>query len=171
ASLREITLPPGTGTPAPLSTVLAVSFCIASADASTPECEYGMPSTSSMPCSVPSSPGRPCNTLSATSGLNSRNVAAISRVTSTRLTLSPVRSRASAHALPERRETSRSADHPPINTATCFIASAFLSDALDLPFQLDSRMRLHPFADGLAEIFDVGRGSPAEIDQEIAVQL
>src|SRR5262249_45242277 len=32
-------------------------------------------------------------------------------------------------------------------------------------------MRLHPFADGLPEIFDVGRSSSAEIDQKIAVQL
>ena len=30
-----------------------------------------------MPCSVPSSPGRPCSTLSATSGLSARSVAAI----------------------------------------------------------------------------------------------
>ena len=37
ASLRAATIPPGTGTPAELSTLFAMSFFIASAEASTPE--------------------------------------------------------------------------------------------------------------------------------------
>src|SRR5262245_21166405 len=126
---------------------------------------------SSMPCNVPSSPGRPCSRLSATSGLSARNVAAISRFTSTRLTRYPVRSSASAQALPERNDTSRSADHPPIKTATCFIASAFYSKALDLPFEFYTRVCLYFLTDGLAKRFDIGRGRAAEIDQKVAVKF
>src|SRR5215510_518862 len=126
---------------------------------------------SSMPCNVPSSPGRPCSRLSATSGLSARSVAAISRFTSTRLTRYPERSSASAQALPERKDTSRSADQPPIKTATCFIASAFHSNALDLPFQIDAGIRLYFLADRFAQSLDVGRAGAAKVDQEIAVKL
>ena len=84
-------------------TVLATSFWIASADASTPECVYGMPRTSSMPCNVPSSPGRPCRTLSAASGLSALNVAPMSRLTSTRLTRYPVRSSVGAGFAPNAK--------------------------------------------------------------------
>src|SRR5512135_2547205 len=130
-----------------------------------------MPRISSMPCKVPSSPGRPCKTLSATSGLIARSVAATSRSTSTRLTWWPVRSSASAQALPERNDTSRSADQPPIRTVTCFIILAFHSDSLDFPFQIDTGMRLHPLPHGFAQRLDVSRAGAAKIDQEIAVEF
>src|SRR5438093_1524356 len=83
-----------------------------------------MPRISSMPCSVPSSPGRPCSTLSATSGLTVPRTVAMSRPTSMRVTRYPSRTSASAQALPERSDTSRAADQPPIRTATCFIFSS-----------------------------------------------
>src|SRR5215467_13724237 len=79
-----------------------------------------MPRISSTPCNVPSSPGRPCRTLKAMSGLSVRSAVATSRPTSTRVTRCPLRSSASAQALPERSDTSRSADQPPIRTTTCF---------------------------------------------------
>src|SRR5215467_2014082 len=89
-----------------------------------------------------------------------------------------MRSKASAHALPERNEISRSADQPPIRTTTCFIgllachgSCAFDSDPLDFPFQINTRMRLHPLAHGFPQRFDVCRAGATKIDQEIAVQL
>src|SRR4029077_2251447 len=130
-----------------------------------------MPRTSSIPCSVPSSPGRPCNTFRAASGLSARSVAATSRSTSTRLTRWPVRSSASAHALPERKDTSRSADHPPMRTATCFMISAFQPDPFDLPLQIDAGMGLHPLPHSFAQRLDVARAGTAKVDKEIAVEL
>src|SRR5579883_873413 len=77
---------------------------------------------SSRPWIAPSSPGRPCSRLSATSGLRALSVWATSRSTSTRLTRKPpCRSSAAAQAAPERNETSRSADQPPMRTATCWV--------------------------------------------------
>src|SRR5205823_3608802 len=46
---------------------------------------------------------------------------AMSRPTSMRVTRKPCRTSASAQALPERKLTSRSADQPPIRTATCLL--------------------------------------------------
>src|SRR6188472_4554968 len=102
-----------------------------------------MPRTSSIPCSVPSSPGRPCNTLRAASGLSARSVAA----------------------------TSRSADHPPMRTATCFMISAFQPNPFDLPLQIDAGMGLHPLPHSFAQRLDVGCAGTAKIDKEIAVEL
>src|SRR3954464_14068344 len=68
---------------------------------------------------VPSSPGLPCSRLSATSGFTSASLEATARSTSIRVTRKPARSAASAQALPDRSEISRSADQPPIKTATC----------------------------------------------------
>src|SRR5215831_17677648 len=130
-----------------------------------------MPRTSSTPCKVPSSPGRPCSTLSATSGLRACSLVEISRLTSMRLTRKPIRSSASAQALPERNDTSRSADHPPMRTATCFILSAIQTDSFDLPFQIDAGMRLHPLPHGFAQRFDVGRAGAAKIYEKVAVEL
>src|SRR5262249_13619307 len=75
----------------------------------------------STPCSVPSSPGRPCNMFNAMSGLTVVSTAAMSRPTSIRVTRWPSRASASAQALPERNDISRSADQPPISTATCLL--------------------------------------------------
>src|SRR6516225_7373367 len=113
--------PSGTGTSAARNRSLATSFCMASADAITPEWLYGIARISSTPCSVPSSPGRPCSMLRATSGLTVVSTAAMSRPTSMRVTRWPRRASASAQALPERNDISRSADQPPIRTATCLL--------------------------------------------------
>src|SRR3984893_18222862 len=79
-----------------------------------------MRSISKMPCMMPSSPKRPCSALKATSGRRLASVSAILRSTSTRAILYPSASSAAAQASPERSDTSRSTDRPPISTATCF---------------------------------------------------
>src|SRR5580692_4927362 len=76
---------------------------------------------SSRPWIAPSSPGRPCSRLSATSGFAVLSASATSRSTSMRVTRKPCRSSASAQAVPERSDTSRSADQPPMRTATCWV--------------------------------------------------
>src|SRR6266849_3446757 len=150
---------------------------------------------SSTPCSVPSSPGRPCSMLRATSGLTVVSTAAMSRPTSMRVTRWPRRESASAQALPERNEISRSADQPPIRTATCLLMLVgptadsprasiesrmggtsrvrlfCRSDPLDLPFKLDVGILFDALAHGLAQIFELGGGGAAQIDEKIAVHL
>src|SRR5262245_22152535 len=59
--------------------------------------------------------------LRARSGLTVVSTAAMSRPTSMRVTRWPSRASASAQALPERNDISRSADQPPIRTATCLL--------------------------------------------------
>src|SRR5712672_572105 len=138
------------------------------------------------PWMAPSSPGRPCNRLRAASGFAAASAAATLRSTSMRVTRRPWRSSASAQDLPERSETSRSADHPPISTATCLVMIYPLPqgsirgaladsprdpDALDLPFQLHAGIFLHARPHGLAQCLDIGRARVAAVDQEIAVHL
>src|SRR5262245_45920708 len=97
---------------------------------------------SSTPWIVPSSPGRPCSMLSATSGLRPASTVATSGFTSTRDTRNPPRSSASAQALPERRLTSRSADQPPIRTATCFAMRTPPADGVSIPVNDLAKRRL-----------------------------
>src|SRR5262249_49434085 len=136
---------------------------------------------SSTPCSVPSPPGRPCSMLRARSGLTVVSTAAMSRPTSMRVTRWPSRASASAQALPERSDISRSADQPPIRTATCLLIccrpsrslAPFVchSDAFDLPLKADAGALLHPSAYRLAQSLDIGRRCVTKVDQKIAVQL
>ena len=72
---------------------------------------------------TPSSPKRPCSALKATSGFSRASNSAASGPTSTRVTRNPSPSSALAQASPERREIGRSAESPPMSTATCFIVS------------------------------------------------
>ena len=75
-----------------------------------------------MPCSVPSSPGRPCSTLSATSGLSvlqhGRDVAADIDAGDA---VAGALERVGAGLAGAQADTSRSADQPPIRTATCLL--------------------------------------------------
>src|SRR6202162_1468432 len=50
-------------------------------------------------------------------------------------------------------------------------SSARNAEALDLPFKLDATRLLHPRAHRLAELFDVGAGGIALVDEEVAVHL
>src|SRR5579863_3402836 len=129
-----------------------------------------MARVSSTPWTQPSSPQAPWRALKQTSGFSLDNTAAMSRPASTRLTLAPSRSRASAQAAPETRLTSRSADSPPIRTATCkrargaaFIrlaltgfASRGSTDAPDLPVQRDAGLGPDVGAHRLAQSLEIG---------------
>ena len=85
----------------------------------TPAPTKGMPASLSNPCTVPSSPGTPCSALNTTSAFVSANRAATSRSISIRVTRCPRDSSALATPSPLMSETGRSADQPPIRTATC----------------------------------------------------
>src|SRR4029077_10561923 len=49
--------------------------------------------------------------------------------------------------------------------------SSWHAEALDLPFELDAARRLHPRANRLAELLDVGAVGFALIDEEVAMHL
>ena len=53
----------GVGSPSATHTRLVITLSIAMLEAITPEPVYGMPSSSSAPCTVPSSPCRPCSAM------------------------------------------------------------------------------------------------------------
>ena len=129
ASLSARTLS-ATGRPAARYTFLVRSLSIAKDDANTPECVYGRPIHSRMPCTQPSSPQRPCRPLNTTSGAISERRIGRSRPASTSITSNPTSRKAAAHSRPELRETSRSAEGPPISTAT------FGDVLLDIPNRL-----------------------------------
>src|SRR5689334_13842212 len=128
----------------------------------------------------PSSPHFPCSPLNATSGLRSARTSPIFRFTSMGVTLKPARRSASLQASPLARLTSRSADQPPMRTATWVnlgsrsgIAGALHrnADALDFPIEFDARCLLDPVPDRLAELLDLGGRRAAFVDQEIAVHF
>ena len=150
-SKRDATTPSGTGTPAARSNVLATSFCMATADAITPEWYRGWRGFPRCPASVPSSPGRPCRTLSATSGLTvastvgdvASDVDPGDPITQTRRAprRRPCRSAATRHARPtsppsvRRRACSCSRSSP----------ASPLADSLDRPIEsrLSGASRVH----------------------------
>src|SRR3974390_1624920 len=104
------------------------------------------------------------------SGLAAPSAAATLRSTSMLVTRNPCRCSASAQALPERSDTSRSADHPPIRTATCLVISLH-PDPLDLPRELHAARLAHAAAHLFAESLDISRGRLPAVDQEVAVHL
>src|SRR4051812_9301348 len=108
----------------------------------------------------------------------------MSGCTSMGVTLKPCSVNALQQARPVERLTSRSADQPPSNTATCFAISLSLwisrpfwerplrnSNAPDFPFERNAGRPEHPPAHFLAQTFDVGGPGRAMVDQEIAVHL
>ncbi len=109
-----------------------------------------------MPCTVPSSPGRAVQRVEAQHRAWRRAAfSATSRSMSIRVTRVAERfQRLRDRPRPEVSDTSRSDDQPPISTATSERRSHIFivpltpspSHALDLPFQFDTRLRLHPFA-------------------------
>src|SRR3954468_4626602 len=86
--------------------------------ADTPEAVYGMPRISSSSWTVPSSPSRPCMATKATSGRSARSRSTRSASASIEITSCPSRSRASSTRAPDRSETWRSSERPPLRTAT-----------------------------------------------------
>ena len=140
---------------------------------------------SSMPCSVPSSPGRPCSTLSAASGLSWRkrrgdvavDVDAADAVAAGALErVGAGLARAQRHLALGRPASHQDRDvlhrlsspscprcrwHRSEGTAPDRMPGqaghdGHDSDPLDFPFQLDAGIRLHPLAHGLAQRLDVG---------------
>jgi hypothetical protein len=107
----------GVGTPSAIQTRLVITLSMEIAEAITPEPVYGMPSSSSAPCTVPSSPKRPCSAM--------KQRLKPLRLSSTRSRFGGVEGvRVDAlglqrlqHAAPDISDTSRSADLPPMRTA------------------------------------------------------
>src|SRR4051794_17673608 len=95
--------------------------------ADTPEPVYGMPAISRSSCTVPSSPSRPCRATKATSGRCARRRSTRSEPTSTPTTSWPRRSSASSTRAPERSDTLRSSERPPLRTATRLMSRPLLA--------------------------------------------
>ena len=83
-----------------------------------PDAVYGIPSSSSSSWTVPSSPPRPCSATNATSGRSAVRRSTRSGPTSIGTTSWPSRSSACSTRAPERIETWRSSESPPLRTAT-----------------------------------------------------
>src|ERR1700727_2258642 len=86
--------------------------------AETPEPVYGMPRISSSSWTVPSSPSRPCSATNATSGRSPLSSSTRPGPTSTGRTSWPSRCSASWTRAPDRSDTWRSSERPPLRTAT-----------------------------------------------------
>ena len=108
----------GTWRPIPPITLPARDLSMHSAEASTPEPVYGSPRSSSIPCTVPSSPNRPWSALNTQSKPPSRRTSHVPPSRSTAVTSWPRPRKALATCSPDRSDTSRSADLPPRSTAS-----------------------------------------------------
>src|SRR5690242_8363456 len=134
---------------------------------------------SSRPCTVPSSPKRPCRALNAASGLASNNCWPGLSPGSSGKASKPSSRNALTTPRPDDSETSRSADRPPDRTAMRLKVTLLMGrstagghpHALDFPFQGDAGLLLHPLAHFFAQSFQVCRAGIAGIDQEIGVLL
>src|SRR6266576_2946570 len=125
--------------------------------------------SSSIPCTVPSSPRRPCSALNTHSNRPSRSTSHVSASRSTGVTSLPRARSAFATCSPERIETSRSADFPPRRTAS-LTRSFPTADHLDLGLQLDAEPALHLGHDSFDQLLDIARRRPTLVDDEVAVQ-
>src|SRR5690349_3187244 len=99
-------------------TRLAVILFIFTAEPATSEPVYGMPCSSSAACTVPSSPPGPCRITKARSKPCARSPSTFSRVASTPIASTLRLTSAASTASPLHSDTWRSADQPPISTAT-----------------------------------------------------
>src|SRR6478672_2655538 len=175
------TLPAGIRMPCGTSTILVSSLSIAITEVSRPLWVYLTPIRSIRPWTLPSSPGVPWRALKTTSGCASRRRWATSRPMSIRVTRWPRHSSASATPPPLISDTSRSADQPPISTATCSLFTLIHpyrlligvvgrhAHALNFPFELYPGMRAHPAPDFLAQRLDVRSARLAQVEQEVAM--
>ena len=109
---------PGVGRPSARQMRLVITLSMAMLEAITPEPVYGMPSNSSAPCTVPSSPKRPCRAMKQRAK-PSRFKSPRSRSDGSKGCAStPWLRSAASTPVPDILDTSRSADAPPISTAT-----------------------------------------------------
>jgi len=111
--------PFGNRNPGGAEKLLARSFRMASAEARTPEW-YRECAASPKCLHNAVSPYRPCSALKATSGLSFASVSAMLRSTSSFVTTKPS-VRGLRAGLAEHSDTSRSAERPPMRTATCLV--------------------------------------------------
>src|SRR5258706_2193840 len=160
----------GVGIPEASHTSLVRHLSIASAEPITPLPVYGMRSVSSAPCTVPSSPKRPCSamkTRAKPSRFRSKRsrCAGSNACASTRLPRS-----AASTALPEMSEISRSAEGPPISTATLPTESLKLfPDNPHFTGELDPGLREHRRAHVVHHRFDVRRRRISQVHDEVGV--
>ena len=97
---------------------LVMVLSMATADAMTPGPVYGMPISSSAPCTVPSSPKRPCRVMKQRAKPCSFRANRFCCAGSKACASTPLLNKASSTPRPDMRDTSRSAERPPISTAT-----------------------------------------------------
>jgi hypothetical protein len=108
----------GVGRPSAIQIRLVITLSMDTLEAITPEPVYGMPNSSNAPCTVPSSPNRPCNAMKQRlkplrlSSDRSRSAG------SKACALTPFDCKALSTPLPDISDTSRSAERPPMRTAT-----------------------------------------------------
>src|SRR5260370_1861239 len=123
-----------------------------------------------MPCTVPSSPRRPCSALNTHSKPPSRKTSHVPASRSTGVTSWPRSRSAFATCSPERSDTSRSADVPPRRTAS--LTTSFpLAYQLDLRLELNAEPSLHLGHHPLDHPPPIGRSAPALVDDEVPMQL
>ncbi len=115
----------GVATPAAWARRLVRSLSMPMAEPSTPLPVYGRPIHSSAPCTAPSSPPGPCNAMNTRSNPAGTSSASARSPGSKADASTPRATSASSTALPVISETSRSADAPPISTATRPNSAAF----------------------------------------------
>ena len=110
----------GVGRPIDCHTRLERVLSIDSAEPSTPEPVYGTLSDSSAPCSTPSSPPPcwPCRMLNTRAKWPARSASSSAGMPSIACASIPRASSAASTLRPESSDTSRSAELPPITTAT-----------------------------------------------------
>ena len=108
----------GVGSPSACQMRLVMTLSMATLEAITPEPVYGIPSSSSAPCTVPSSPWRPCNAMKQRVKPSSRSAPRSRCAGSNGWASTPLSRRACSTPAPDMSDTSRSADAPPISTAT-----------------------------------------------------
>src|SRR5688572_14971707 len=161
----------GVGIPEASHTSFVRHLSMASAEAMTPLPVYGMRITSSAPWTVPSSPKRPCSAMKTR--LNpSRLRSKSSRSAGSKGSACTPRERsASSTARPEMREISRSAEGPPMSTATRpkSLAMARLPHDAHLAHQADPGASLDGLLHVIHERFDVRGARAPEVHDEVRV--
>src|SRR6187455_1862870 len=161
----------GVGIPAAVHTSLVRHLSIASAEAMTPLPVYGIFITSSAPCTVPSSPKRPCSAMN-TRWKPSRFRSKSSRSAGSKgSACTPRERRASSTARPEMSEISRSAEGPPMRTATLpsRLGMTRLPDDPHFADQHDARARLDRRLHVVHERLQVGGRCRAGVHDEVGV--
>src|ERR1700681_4136981 len=152
--------------PAAAVSAFARALSMHRAEASTPEPVYGRPSSSSIPCTVPSSPSRPCRALKTHWKSPSRSTSHVPRSTSTPVTSWPRRRSAFPTWEPDMSEPSGwRTGRPAVPRASSLEPPPHLPLGLELDVEAPPDLGL----DAIDEPLHVGRRGPALVDDEVAV--